>query len=48
VRGAVIKYFNQTEFYDVKGGPTSSETNGRVRTILAPRIPAEGAVPASK
>ncbi len=40
VRGAVIKYFNQTEFYDVKGGPTSSEANGRVRTVLAPRAPA--------
>jgi lipopolysaccharide export system protein LptA len=48
VRGAVIKYFNQTEFYDVKGGPTSSEANGRVRTVLAPRTPAAGAVPANK
>ncbi len=50
VRGAVIKYFNQTEFYDVKGGPTSSETNGRVRTVLAPRTPSTSAtpVPASK
>jgi lipopolysaccharide export system protein LptA len=44
VRGAVIKYFNQTEFYDVKGGPTSSGAGGRVRTVLAPRKPA----PASK
>jgi lipopolysaccharide export system protein LptA len=40
VRGAVIKYFNQTEFYEVKGGPTSSDAGGRVRTILAPRSPA--------
>jgi lipopolysaccharide export system protein LptA len=40
VRGAVIKYFNQTEFYDVKGGPSSSDSNGRVRTVLAPRLPA--------
>jgi lipopolysaccharide export system protein LptA len=37
VRGAQIKYLNQTEFYEVKGGPTSSLPNGRVRTILAPR-----------
>ena len=37
VRGAVIKYANQTEFYEVKGGPTSSDAGGRVRTILAPR-----------
>jgi lipopolysaccharide export system protein LptA len=40
VRGAVIKYFNQTEFYDVKGGANSSFPGGRVRTILAPRTPA--------
>ncbi len=37
VRGATIKYFNQTEFYDVKGGASSSFPGGRVRTILAPR-----------
>ncbi len=37
IRGAVIKYSNQTEFYEVFGGATSSQANGRVRTILAPR-----------
>ena len=46
VRGAVIKYFNQTEYYEVKGGPTSSESNGRVRTIIAPRPPAPVPAPA--
>jgi lipopolysaccharide export system protein LptA len=40
VRGAVIKYFNQTELYEVKGGPTSSDAGGRVRTVLAPRTSA--------
>lgn len=39
VRGAVIRYMNQTEFYDVKGGPSSSQEGGRVRMILAPRTP---------
>jgi lipopolysaccharide export system protein LptA len=39
VRGAVIKYANQTEFYEVKGGPTSSDAGGRVRTVLMPRQP---------
>jgi lipopolysaccharide export system protein LptA len=50
VRGASIKYFNQTEFYDVKGGPSSSFAGGRVRTILAPRTPAPAVTtaPASK
>jgi lipopolysaccharide export system protein LptA len=48
VRGAVIKYFNQTEFYEVKGGPTSSDDSGRVRTTLAPRLPAATTAPASK
>lgn len=47
VRGAVIKYANQTEFYEVKGGPTSSDAGGRVRTVLMPRQPAP-ATPASK
>jgi lipopolysaccharide export system protein LptA len=43
VRGAQIKYANQTEFYEVIGGATSSQANGRVRTILAPRSPAVSA-----
>ncbi len=46
VRGAVIKYFNQTEFFDVKGGANSSFPGGRVRTILAPRSPAPTLTPA--
>ncbi len=37
VRGATIKYFNQTNYYEVSGGNTSSQANGRVRTIIAPR-----------
>ncbi len=48
VRGAVIKYYNQTEFYDVKGGANSSFAGGRVRTILAPRTPNANTAPASK
>ncbi len=38
VRGASIKFFNQTEFYEVKGGPSSSFEGGRVRMVLAPRL----------
>ncbi|MEN9912454.1 MAG: lipopolysaccharide transport periplasmic protein LptA [Pseudomonadota bacterium] len=37
VRGATIKYFNQTNSYEVNGGSSSSQANGRVRTIIAPR-----------
>jgi lipopolysaccharide export system protein LptA len=37
VRGATIKYFNQTNSYEVSGGSSSSQANGRVRTIIAPR-----------
>jgi lipopolysaccharide export system protein LptA len=39
MRSAVIKYFNQTGFYDVKGGPSSSFPGGQTRTVLAPRTP---------
>ena len=38
-RGAVIKYNNQTDYYEVKSGPTSSFALGRVRMTLAPRNP---------
>ncbi len=47
VRGAVVKYFNQTEFYDVKGGPGSSQADGRVRMVLAPRVAATNAAVSS-
>ena len=38
VRGASIKFFNQTEYYEVKGGASSSFEGGRVRMVLAPRV----------
>jgi lipopolysaccharide export system protein LptA len=41
VRGAIIKYFNQTNSYEVNGGATSSQANGRVRTIIGPRSSAK-------
>lgn len=50
VRGASIKFFNQTEYYEVKGGASSSFEGGRVRMVLAPRskaalVPAASAKP---
>lgn len=38
IRGATIKYFNQTNAYEINGGASSGHTNGRVRTIIGPRI----------
>jgi lipopolysaccharide export system protein LptA len=48
IRGAQIKYSNQTEFYEVLGGASSSQSNGRVRTIIAPRNTPPVLTPASK
>ena len=47
-RGAKIKYNNQTEFYEVQSGATSSAPAGRVRMVLAPRIVDTAAASAPK
>jgi lipopolysaccharide export system protein LptA len=40
VRGALIKYSNQTGSIEVLGGPTSSDAGGRVRTVISHDQPA--------